>query len=53
MFVDDLRAASSDKLERKIVKPFDLPLKPDPVHKKHRHLSLVVAEMSQECVLEG
>jgi hypothetical protein len=52
MFVDDLRAVTSDKLDREVVEPFDLALKPDPIHKKHRNFDPVIAEMLQECVLE-
>jgi len=52
MFVDDLRAVTSDKLDREVVKPFDLALKPDPIYKKHRNFNPVIADMLQECVLE-
>ena len=53
VFVDELRAIAPHKLDSEPVEGSDLALKPDPIHKKHRHLSLVVAEMSQECVLES
>jgi hypothetical protein len=53
MLVDDLGAIASHKLDREAVEPFDLALKPDPIHEKHRHLNIVVAEMLQEGVLES
>jgi hypothetical protein len=53
MLVDKLRAIAPDKLNRKAVEPFDLAQKLDPVHKKHRHLNVAVAEVLEECVLKG
>jgi hypothetical protein len=52
MFVDNLRTTATHKLDREVVKPFDLALKPDPIHKKHRNFDPVIAEMLQECLLE-
>jgi hypothetical protein len=48
-----LSAVTSDKLDREVVKLFDLTLKPDPVHKEHRYLSPVIPKMCQEHVLES
>jgi hypothetical protein len=53
MLVYDLSAVTSDKLNREVVKPFDLALKSDPVHKEHRYLYPVVSNMRQEYVLES
>lgn len=52
MLVDDLRAITSRKLDRVVVEPFDPAQKPDPVHKKERHLRSVIAKVFQERVLE-
>jgi hypothetical protein len=53
MLVDDLRTVASHKLNREAVEPFDLAQELDPVHKKHRHLNVAIAEVLEECVLEG
>jgi hypothetical protein len=48
MFVDDPRAVSSDKLDREVVKPLNVTLKPDPVYKKHCHFAPMVAERHRQ-----
>jgi hypothetical protein len=53
MFVDDLSAVASDKLDREVIELFDLALKPNPIHKKHRYINSVIPKMCQEHILES
>ncbi len=52
MLVDDLGATSPHKQDRKVIELSNLALQPDPVHKKHRHIKFVVAQMLEEGVLD-
>ena len=53
MLIDDLGAIASHKLDREAVEPSDPAQKLDPIHEKHCHIDVVVAEMRQEGVLES
>ena len=52
MFIDNLCATSPNKPHREVVELPDLAHLLDSVHKKHRHIDVVVAEMFQEGVLK-
>ena len=53
MFVDDLTAVASDKLDREVIELFDLALKPNPIYKKHRYVNSAIPKMCQVHVLES
>ncbi len=52
MLVHDLCPATSGKLHRITVKPFDPAHEFDPVHEEHHNLNFTVAKLSEEHVLD-
>jgi hypothetical protein len=53
MLEDDLCAIPPNKHHREGIVAFDPAHELDPVHKEHRHINVVVAEMLQEGVLKA
>jgi len=53
MLEDDLGATSPNKHHREVVEAFDPAHEFDPIHEKHRHINVVVAEMRQEGILQS
>jgi hypothetical protein len=53
MLVDDLRPSASDKLDCEVVERSNLSLESDPVRQKDRDFNSVIADVLQECVLQG
>ena len=53
MLVDDLGPSAPHKLDGEVVEAFDPAHQLDPVHEKHRHLNVAIAEVLEERVLKG
>jgi hypothetical protein len=53
MLVDDLCPSASDKLDCEVVERSNLSLESDPVRQKDRDFKSVIADVLQECVLQG
>jgi hypothetical protein len=53
MLVDDLGPSASDKLDCEVVERSNLSLESDPVRQKDRDFKSVIADVLQECVLQG